>query len=150
MVGILVAAGPSLTRGLLRLSLKNAQATPAHTTTTVSTTDTSTLGEENTYTACQVFGKWYSCQINSLGSNEYGNRYRFHTIGKEFDWQILCYNPVYANQSTTGLLYNQLEDNVEPIDCRFNISTRSERSISFNSPGTEYGVTMRFDHNIGR
>lgn len=103
------------------------------------------------YSPCEIEGNWYGCNVQRTGSTPSTRSYLFRTIGEEYSLSINCIDIKYPNQRTSGTMMNLYSRESIPINCVFNVSTQSQRSITIYSQGTwEPIFTLPTTHNIGR
>ena len=107
--------------------------------------------DDKTYTGCVIQEQAYACHLTNTASLPNAQEYQLRTIGDQVNLSFECDNTRSANIKTPGRMVNLNNNKAYNIECSYNVSTRSSRSITVYNQGTWDAIfSFPLQHTVGR
>ena len=107
--------------------------------------------DDKTYTGCVIQDQAYACHLAETASLPNAQEYQLRTIGDQVNLSFKCDNTRFANVKTSGSMVNLNNNKTYNIECSYNVSTRSSRSLTVYNQGTWDAVfSFPLQHTVGR
>lgn len=107
--------------------------------------------DDKTYTGCVIQEQAYACHLAETAKLPNAQEYRLRTIGDQVNVIFTCGNTISANTKVSGSMVNLNNNKTYNIECSYNVSTRSSRSITVYNQGTWDAVfSFPLRHTVGR